>query len=419
MKKMLAIMLSAFVLFSGMNIVDAKNYKTYNTGDEITVNVDGTNLYKFYVISDSGSDLVALSENVVDSSVDFGKMNYEDAINKINSLKTIWTNTKDVYLPTMQLIFGDSTSFTESFDFTTPAYALSKTNYWTSTEFFINGETWIWTISTKLDGTGVTGTADRASKAAVKPVINISKDHVEGAVLSDDSSTGGMGDATPGQDDTSIGIGDLQPPTEDEMIWFDFLDAYFNSDYYNEINDGTVTVSRIDNEVVFVVNAGNSDEYNFKFKYCDGIVTYESSSNFDAPASYEQQLKIAFEQKFVYALLGTLADIKNYDTEKLLIFISDNSDLCIANDGIEYTTKKFEFNNDQEGHGIFEDIDSLKLDIKNGIKSFNTTEVKKEETVENPKTGNFTQYGIITVAIIAVGTLGYVSIRKFNKFPQA
>ena len=39
MKKMLAIMLSAFVLFSGMNIVDAKNYKTYNTGDEITVNV--------------------------------------------------------------------------------------------------------------------------------------------------------------------------------------------------------------------------------------------------------------------------------------------------------------------------------------------------------------------------------------------
>ena len=64
-------------------------------------------------------------------------------------------------------------------------------------------------------------------------------------------------------------------------------------------------------------------------------------------------------------------------------------------------------------------FDSFKLDIKNGIKSFNTTEDKKEETVENPKTGNFTQYGIITVAIIAVGTLGYVSIRKFNKFPQA
>lgn len=416
MKKMLAIMLSAFVLFSGMNIVDAKNYKTYNTGDEITVNVDGTNLYKFYVISDSGSDLVALSKDVVDSSVDFGKMNYEDAINKINSLKTAWTNTSDVYLPTMQLIFGDSTSFTDSFDFTTPAYALSKTNYWTSTEFFINGETWIWTISTKLDGTGVTGISDKVSKAAVKPVINISKDHVEGAVLSDDSSTGGMGDATPGQDDTSIGIGDLQPPTEDEMIWFDFLDAYFSTDYYNEINDGTVTVSRIDNEVVFVVNAGNSDEYNFKFKYCDGVITYE-------PSTRESEC-YSLEYQYVLNAIYALSSLKNYNIDTLSDFLDSKDNFTIDQDGIEYKYGECMVctNNDYGGTCSTSNtgkFDSFKLDVKNGIKSFNTTEDKKEETVENPKTGNFTQYGIITVAIIAVGTLGYVSIRKFNKFPQA
>lgn len=415
MKKMLAIMLSAFVLFSGMNIVDAKNYKTYNTGDEINVNVDGTNLYKFYVISDSGSDLVALSENVVDSSVDFGQMNYEDAINKINSLKTAWTNTSDVYLPTMQLIFGDSTSFTESFDFTTPAYALSRTNYWTSTEFFINGETWIWTISTKLDGTGVTGTADRASKAAVKPVINISKDHVEGAVLSDDSSTGGMGDITPGDDNNIIGTGGYDTPSEDDIIWSDFIDAYFRTDYYSEIEDNTVTVSIIDHEVVFVVNAGNSDEYNFKFKYCDGIITYEPSGKMDCNS---------FEYEYVLNAIYALAKLKNYDRDSLAEFISRRNDFTIDQDGIEYKEGECSSCVNEDNVSVCSSydkgrFDSFKLDVKNGIKSFNTTEDKKEETVENPKTGNFTQYGIITVAIIAVGTLGYVSIRKFNKFPQA
>lgn len=416
MKKMLAIMLSAFVLFSGMNIVDAKNYKTYNTGDEITVNVDGTNLYKFYVISDSGSDLVALSKDVVDSSVDFGKINYEDAINKINSLKTAWTNTSDVYLPTMQLIFGDSTSFTDSFDFTTPAYALSKTNYWTSTEFFINGETWIWTISTKLDGTGVTGISDKVSKAAVKPVINISKDHVEGAVLSDDSSTGGMGDATPDDDNNIIGTGGYYTPTEDEMIWFDFKDAYFSTDYYSEIEDNTVTVSIINREIVFVVNAGNSDEYNFKFKYCDGLITYEPSNN--------NEYCDSIEYKYVLNAIYALAKLKNYNFDTLSEFLDSKNNLTIDQDGIEY--KEGECTscvNDGTvtGCATFNTgkFDSFKLDVKNGIKSFNTTEDKKEETVENPKTGNFTQYGIITVAIIAVGTLGYVSIRKFNKFPQA
>ena len=60
-----------------------------------------------------------------------------------------------------------------------------------------------------------------------------------------------------------------------------------------------------------------------------------------------------------------------------------------------------------------------KIAFKNTNQKLSRVTEKKEETVENPKTGNFTQYGIITVAIIAVGTLGYVSIRKFNKFPQA
>ena len=174
----------------------------------------------------------------------------------------------------------------------------------------------------------MTGTADRASKAAVKPVINISKDHVEGAVLSDDSSTGGMGDATPGQDDTSIGIGDLQPPTEDEMIWFDFLDAYFSTNYYNEINDGTVTVSRIDNEVVFVVNAGNSDEYNFKFKYCDGVITYE-------PSTRESEC-YSLEYQYVLNAIYALSSLKNYNIDTLSDFLDSKDNFTIDQDGIEY-----------------------------------------------------------------------------------
>lgn len=47
-----------------------------------------------------------------------------------------------------------------------------------------------------------------------------------------------------------------------------------------------------------------------------------------------------------------------------------------------------------------------------------TTSTPKEETVKNPDTGLFNNYGVVIGVIVVLGTVGYLGIRKRSKFPR-
>ncbi|MBQ7136708.1 MAG: hypothetical protein IJO43_01870 [Bacilli bacterium] len=183
MKKINYLLLAVLLLVVGLVNVEAKTYTSYKEGDKITVNVNDTTKLDFYVIEDSvatNGQVSAIYANVFEN-----KYTYEASKEYVNTLKNEWNNVESVVLPSMQDVFGGDVDLTESFDFTAPSWALSKYTYWTSTETEKEGELWVWTLGTSLDGTGNSGIYAATSESYLKPVINVSKNSVVGGVASE------------------------------------------------------------------------------------------------------------------------------------------------------------------------------------------------------------------------------------------
>lgn len=177
MKKIKYLLLIILILFAGVINVNAEGYVGYKVGDKITVNVNDTTKLDFYVIEDSNESndkVMAIYANTFENAY-----TYEAANEYINTLSDEWSKVETVFIPSMQDVFGEDVSLTDSFDFNEPTWALSKNTYWTSTESEMDEEIWVWALGTTLDGKGNAGTFSATQERYLKPVINVSKAHIE------------------------------------------------------------------------------------------------------------------------------------------------------------------------------------------------------------------------------------------------
>ena len=196
MKKIKNILFMSFLacVFS-IGITNAKaqitTYSTYKIGDEITVKLNDSTQSKFYVVEDSTN----IKKNVKAISADYLDDNlytFSEANQKLNELKTTWSNVKEISLPNTDLFQMDFELKNENekvpFDkfnqtWLYPKNGTNNSSYWFSNSLF-DGAHIILTLDEKSsDETNVSYTASSikdTEKARLLPVITVDKENIEG-----------------------------------------------------------------------------------------------------------------------------------------------------------------------------------------------------------------------------------------------
>lgn len=176
MKKISYLFLVMLLVITGLINVNADEYASYRKGDKITVSVNETTKYDFYVIEDSDSskeNVYALYADVLENPYE-----YTAAVEYMETLEEEWSNTTSVSLPALADIFGSGKEYDEGFNFDDPTWALSELTYWTSDEVAKDDENFVWTVGTTLEGKGKAGTFAATTSQYVKPLINVPKSSV-------------------------------------------------------------------------------------------------------------------------------------------------------------------------------------------------------------------------------------------------
>lgn len=185
MKKKYFIVTLMLCLFLGMSTVGAdpvSTYESYSAGDIITVQVDDTNSYNFYVIKDSGdSDSEVTALLYTESAATY---NYADATTQIQNYNNAWKNTNEVRFPTLKELLGlDVTQSITAGKFTSPTYLIPGSGYWleeiamdkahevTPWHWEINHDAWDTSI-------GSYSISPDDTTNSIRPVITVSKDYV-------------------------------------------------------------------------------------------------------------------------------------------------------------------------------------------------------------------------------------------------
>lgn len=205
---------------------------------------------------------------------------------------------------------------------------------------------------------------------------------------------------------------DEEKPVVLDKAWKEFVGLFEATltDLVGE-DDTYYTVTYNDKEM----NVAFDDEifdFEMKFNYADGIVSYELGEVEDAEKVYATIMQ--------YLAVYSLSQKFDYDIDKLGDYLFENDDLTLEKDGIEYVGSDFKYQENEDGDDIQISgtvFTSLKMDIQNGLKNY--TEVEKEDvesTVENPDTGLYISFGIMFVSL--VGALVYATSKKKNYFSK-
>lgn len=412
MKKMIFVSLFSLVLILGVNSVQAKEqYSSYNKGDKITVNVNDNDKLDFYVIENSGSDtdkVTAIYESTLGDSVRFEPSadGYEGSgvQKKLNELTSSWSNvinkrllTADEVIPGIELKKSVDEFLKE------PSYLCSSKafSYWLSDTVKDEETDYLLTFSiTRVPDRNGSGdyscnlfpeasgdSVFSTTLAGVRPVITVSKEHVDGGVII----------------------------PEEDKIWKEFVNK-LNDLLVSENNDTyrIIIDSGDDFLDILVHNNVNNTNWTISFKYADGILTYVPSAN---------EKDLIFADEFIYSCINVISEMKGYDADKLLSWLSNQDNLTIDTDGIQFSKKKVGKANDSETlSGVISDeyFDSFKLDIKNGIKTFkvvnDSPSDKSDEITTNPKTGSVMIIGITAlVCILSFGLCLYFTNKKIKQ----
>lgn len=409
MKKIIFVGLFSLSLILGVNTINADtNYSSYNAGDKITVNVNASEKQEFYVIeaSDSSSDkVVAVTASVIGEAMEYGpgpdtSNPFEGSAiqTKLNELTSTWTNIIskrmleiNEVVPDADLTVFDIKTFESSYLCNLENYS----EYWVSTKsknlsssiyvpyVYQQSSQSCYLSTTIVAGEGLSGDPP---KAYLRPVITVSKEYVEDGIV----------------------------VPEEDKIWKEFVNklnyllVFEDNDTYRIIID-----SGDDFLDILVHNNVNNTNWTISFKYADGILTYVPSTN---------EKDLIFADEFIYSCINVISEIKGYDADKLLSWLSNQDNLTIDADGIQFSKKKVDKVDDSETlNGVIPDeyFDSFKLDIKNGIKTFKVdndlpSDVD-EEITDNPKTGSVMIIGITAiVCILSFGLCLYFTNRDMN-----
>lgn len=409
MKKIIFVGLFFLISLLGINTIKADtNYNSYNAGDKITVNVNTSEKQEFYVIeaSDNSSDkVVAVTASVMGEAMEYGpgpdtSNPFEGSAiqTKLNELTSTWTNIISKRMLEINEVVHDADLTVFDIKTFESSYLCNLENYseyWVSTKsknlsssiyvpyVYQQSSQSCYLSTTIVAGEGLSGDPP---KAYLRPVITVSKEYVEDGIV----------------------------VPEEDKIWKEFVNklnyllVFEDNDTYRIIID-----SGDDFLDILVHNNVNNTNWTISFEYADGILTYVPSTN---------EKDLIFADEFIYSCINVISEIKGYDADKLLSWLSNQDNLTIDADGIQFSKKKVDKVDDSETlNGVIPDkyFDCFKLDIKNGIKTFKVdndlpSDVD-EEITDNPKTGSVMIIGITAlVCILSFGLCLYFTNRDMN-----
>ena len=408
MKKIIFVSLFSLVLILGVNSVQAKEqYSSYNKGDKITVNVNDSDKLDFYVIENSGSDsdkVTAIYESTLGDPITYkpGTDGYEGSSvqKKLNELTNSWSNVISKRLLKADEVIPGITDVelkkltVEKFE--EPSYLFSVKEYWVSDCLIEDKAIYTFTVEcfSEAVGFGVLGVAifdeyneEEPSTANIRPVITVSKKYVDGGVII----------------------------PEEDKIWKEFVNKLNDLLVFEDNDTYRIIIDSGDDFLdILVHNNVNNTNWTISFKYADGILTYLPSTN---------EKDLIFADEFIYSCINVISEMKGYDADKLLSWLSNQDNLTIDADGIQFSKKKVGKADDSETlSGVVPDeyFDNFKLDIKNGIKTFKVVNdlpsVEGDEITTNPKTGSFIIIGITAlVCILSFGLCLYFTNKKIKQ----
>lgn len=157
----------------------------------------------------------------------------------------------------------------------------------------------------------------------------------------------------------------------------------------------------------------------------DGEDKYITQFNYDnGIVSYEYSDTKTEGELFTDSIMQSIvlqefAKRFNYDLEKMSKYLEANQNLTVEKNGIEYELAKFNISeSDGAASGTIsgEYFKTLKFDLINGL--LNYTEKDVEPTVKNPVTGLYVGLGVVGfISVLSAGL--YLLMRKKNVFPKA
>ncbi|MCM1370334.1 MAG: hypothetical protein NC181_00375 [Clostridium sp.] len=402
----LGIFVAAF--FVGIFSVSAKTtYTSYKAGDKIKVNVSSSKQLDFYVIEDSTSENVtAIYDGVLGDCFGFGAItdSFEGSIaqTKLNELTSDWNNPTEIRLIKVSEIDSSielSNLKDSGVEVREPSYYMATKPYWTQDVIKdgaallpIDVTSWVTYFSIEAvadsnDGTGI--------QSAIRPVITVSKDYVVGG----------------------------SKISEEDKLWNNFVSKYKTTDLVKMLSEGedtTINITSTDDTLKIEFTNG-ADTTTTNFTYSNGIVAY-------TPPINATDNNLIMDNMWVTNCIYAIADLKGYDIEKLITWLGENENPNLATHGIEIKTEKNTIHledvsdvNINTGSITLTTgkILSFKLDIKNGLKITNTEE-KKDTVVKNPETGDKSSIIVFaSIATLLIGTVAYIKLKKYSKFPQA
>lgn len=409
MKKIIFVALFSLISLLGINTIKADaNYNSYNAGDKITVNVNASEKQEFYVIeaSDSSSDkVVAVTASVIGEAMEYGpgpdtSNPFEGSAiqTKLNELTSTWTNIISKRMLEINEVVPDADLTVFDIKIFESSYLCNLENYseyWVSTKsknlsssiyvpyVYQQSSQSCYLSTTIVAGEGLSGDPP---KAYLRPVITVSKEYVEDGIV----------------------------VPEEDKIWKEFVNKLNHLLVFEDNDTYRIIIDSGDDFLdILVHNNVNNTNWTISFKYADGILTYVPNTN---------EKDLIFADEFIYSCINVISEMKGYDADKLLSWLSNQDNLTIDADGIQFSKKKVDKVDDSETlNGVIPDeyFDSFKLDIKNGIKTFKVDNDllsdADEEITDNPKTGSVMIIGITAlVCILSFGLCLYFTNRDMN-----
>ena len=200
--------------------------------------------------------------------------------------------------------------------------------------------------------------------------------------------------------------------TPQEQAWEEFTKKFSSNEYIDSLKELGMENPKIQSteDSLKITTTANGQTYTTNFTYEDGVIKYVAGSN---------EYEMFVDTIWINNCLNTIVEIKGYDSQKLQKWLDDNhKKLNIEKDGIQYSQKDVVYSEKSDlieanvAHTIFT---SFEMDIYNGMKTYTENNV-----VENPDTGvSNNLILVVLMAVLVVGVITYIKIKKYSKFPQA
>ena len=238
---------------------------------------------------------------------------------------------------------------------------------------------------------------------------------------------------------------------QEDALWTKFKKAFKN-------NDVLTAMKKVSNYTVTITDNGDSISYTIKdkamnhtrtvkFSYANGIVSLSNPIKAGEEANKNDMLDSIADTNAISNAVKALADVKGYKYEDLLAFIIVNgNDLKIAKDGAEFKYSPVSYDGSDltdaekkvlgSNPGDYDVTSVFKIDLKNGVKSFNGSGAadakytcKRVDGLFYDKDGNVVSKAeyekacpekvpdtgfIIPSIIVGILSIGFVAYKKFN-----